>query len=65
MENKTDLASVKLARPAQMALMNAGVTSQKKLADLTQKDCESLHGIGPNAVAAFKKGVEKKDSVPV
>lgn len=46
---------IKLAKPAQRALSNAGITTLQQLATLTEEELSSLHGIGPNAVTAIKK----------
>lgn len=48
---------VKLAKPAQRALLNAGITTLKQLSKVTEEELSSLHGIGQNAVREIKKAL--------
>jgi DNA-directed RNA polymerase alpha subunit len=48
---------VKLARPAQRALSNAGITTLKQLSTFSEKEITELHGIGNHAMAAIKKAL--------
>lgn len=41
----------RLSRPAGRALLNEGIDSFEKLAQLTEKEFLALHGIGPKALA--------------
>ena len=49
---RTDLP--KLARPAQRALANAGVTCLEDLAERTEIEVAALHGMGPGALATLR-----------
>lgn len=46
-----------LAKPAQRALANAGITSLKELTSFTEKRVSELHGIGPNALVKLKEAM--------
>jgi hypothetical protein len=60
-KNKTqDLQSIKLSKPAQRALQNAGVTNLKQLTKFTEEEVAGWHGIGPNTIMPLKKAL--KDS---
>ena len=52
---------VKLSRPAQRAMDNAGITTLKQLSKLTEKEISQLHGIGPNAVQQIKKALAENN----
>lgn len=43
----------KLAAPAQRALVSANIKCIEDLARFTEREVKSLHGIGPNALAAL------------
>jgi hypothetical protein len=43
-----------LAKPAQRALANAGITSLKQLAAYGEAEVLALHGMGPNAMGALR-----------
>ena len=49
----------KLAKPAQRALMNAGILSPRQLANRTLKEVRQLHGIGPSALPLLKEALKK------
>jgi DNA-directed RNA polymerase alpha subunit len=51
---------IKLAAPALRALSAAGIADITDLTKWTEKDLSSLHGIGPNAIAAIKKSMKEK-----
>ena len=53
--------SVKLAKPAQRALKNAGITTLKQLSRSTEQEILQLHGIGKNAIVEIKKALADKD----
>ncbi len=59
MEEENKISST-LARPAQRALANAGITSLKELSKFSEKEISSLHGIGPNAITQIKKALLQK-----
>ena len=44
-----DAAFAKLSKPAQRALMSAGIYTAKDLAGNTRAEVKALHGIGPSA----------------
>ena len=48
---------IKLAKPAQRALQNAGITTLKQLSGLTEQEVLQLHGIGKNAIVEIKKAL--------
>ncbi|MBC8172644.1 MAG: hypothetical protein H7X71_01955 [Chitinophagales bacterium] len=57
-QNKdTDNFAVNLAKPAQRALLNAGITTLKQLSKLTEEEISNLHGVGQNAVQQIKKAL--------
>lgn len=45
-----DILLPKLAKPAQRALQNAGITTLEQLAAYSEHDISQLHGIGRNAI---------------
>jgi DNA-directed RNA polymerase alpha subunit len=47
-----------LARPAQRALANAGISSYEDLARLTEHEIAQLHGIGKNALTRITAALE-------
>ena len=57
--NKTDTDSfpLKLAKPAQRALSEAGITTLKQLSKLSEEELSLLHGIGQNAIQQIKKAL--------
>lgn len=50
-----DVLLVKLAKPAQRAIMNAGITTLEELSSYSEKEFKELHGIGNNAIETTKK----------
>lgn len=44
----------KLAKPAQRALVNAGITHLKQLSNFKETELMQLHGIGKNALQMLK-----------
>lgn len=44
-----------LAKPAQRALSGAGITTLTQLAQKTEEEISSLHGIGKNAILVIRK----------
>lgn len=53
-EKKEDYPFSKLAKPAQRALVNAGITNLKQLSNLKETELMQLHGIGKNALQMLK-----------
>jgi DNA-directed RNA polymerase alpha subunit len=49
----------RLAKPAQRALQNAGITTLEELASRTEKEITALHGIGKNAIAVIKTTLQE------
>lgn len=49
-----------LAKPAQRALANAGITSLEQLAGYREEEIAELHGIGKNALAKLKEVLIRK-----
>ena len=56
---KNDLPR-KLSAPALRALLNAKITSLKKLSTKTEKEILSLHGIGPASIPLLKSALKSK-----
>lgn len=56
MENTNDLP-INLAKPAQRALANAGITSLRQLSNYSVKEIAALHGMGPNALIKIKQAL--------
>ena len=50
-----DAFFLKLAKPAQRALANAGITSLEQLATYSEQEIALMHGIGPNAFRVIKQ----------
>ena len=50
---------LKLAKPAQRTLANAGITSLQQLAKYSEEEIALLHGIGPNALRVIKQELKK------
>jgi|1185.fasta_scaffold1051135_2 hypothetical protein len=48
-----------VARPALRALHAAGLTQLRQLTEVREEDLAQLHGMGPKALAALRKGPEK------
>ncbi len=51
---------LKLAKPAQRALQNAGIDNLEKLSSYSEKEISKLHGIGKNAIEILKKELKQK-----
>lgn len=49
----------KLSKPAHRALEHAGILKLTDLAQWTEKDLLSLHGIGPSAIPPLKAAMKK------
>ena len=54
-----DELPLKLAKPAQRALANAGITSLQQLATYSEQEIALMHGIGPNALRVIKQELKK------
>lgn len=55
----TDKLPLKLAKPAQRALANAGITSLQQLSKYSEQEIALMHGIGPNALRVIKQELKK------
>ncbi|WP_042333594.1 DNA-directed RNA polymerase subunit alpha C-terminal domain-containing protein [Desulfosporosinus meridiei] len=45
----------KLAKPAQRAIQNAGITTIEQLSSYSEKEISELHGIGKNAINVIRQ----------
>ncbi len=50
----------KIAKPAQRALANAGITGWQQLSKLTEIELMQLHGIGQNAFTQLKNSLKEQ-----
>lgn len=50
----------KLGKPAQRALVNAGITNLEELSKLTEKELMKLHGIGKSSLPVLKEAMATK-----
>lgn len=55
---KLDPAFAKLSKPAQRALMNAGIFTPRDLAQHTRAEIAALHGIGPSAFPVLESALK-------
>ncbi|MAT41699.1 MAG: hypothetical protein CL609_05105 [Anaerolineaceae bacterium] len=51
---------LKLAKPAQRALQNAGIDDLEQLSKYTETEIAKLHGIGKNAILLLRQELNKK-----
>ena len=56
--NESDELPAKLARPAQRALAQAGITRLSQLSKMTETELAKLHGIGPNAIKLLRAALD-------
>lgn len=49
-----------LSAPARRALVNKNISTEKQLAQFTEKEILSLHGIGPGSIPTMKKILQEK-----
>ncbi|MDF2530710.1 MAG: hypothetical protein K0Q65_291 [Clostridia bacterium] len=49
-----DIMLQKLAKPAQRAIQNAGITTIEQISEYSEKEFLELHGIGKNAMSIIK-----------
>ncbi len=49
----------RLARPAQRAIQNAGITTLEQLSNFSEKEISALHGIGKNAMSTIKAALKE------
>lgn len=50
---------VKLSKPAERAMVHAGIKSLAKLATWREEDIKALHGIGAHALAALNNALKE------
>lgn len=50
-----DILLQKLAKPAQRAIQNEGITTIEQLSKYSEKEFSELHGIGKNALSITKQ----------
>lgn len=51
---------VKLSKPAQRALANAGIATLKHVSTYSLAEISALHGVGPTTIIALKKALAEK-----
>ena len=51
---------LKLAKPAQRALAQAGITRLEQLSRLSEAEVARLHGIGPHALVTLRRAMAEK-----
>lgn len=49
-----------LARPAQRALANSGLTSLEQISRLSEAEVGQLHGMGPKALGQIRAALESR-----
>ena len=57
--SKLDPALAKLSKPAQRALINAGIFTPRVLAQRTRAEVAAPHGIGPSAFPALESALKQ------
>ena len=60
MDNDDDAAFPKLGSPARRALSAAGYTRLDQLAQVSERDLQKLHGMGPSAITALREALQKR-----
>lgn len=50
-----DILLEKLAKPAQRAIQNEGITTMEQMLKYSEKEFSELHGIGKNAMTIIKQ----------
>jgi DNA-directed RNA polymerase alpha subunit len=56
-----DILLQKLAKPAQRAIQNEGITTIEQLSKYSEKEFSELHGIGKNALNITKQTMSEYD----
>jgi DNA-directed RNA polymerase alpha subunit len=54
-----DILLQKLAKPAQRAIQNEGITTIEQLSKYSEKEFSELHGIGKNAINVIKRTMDE------
>ncbi|MFT4143356.1 MAG: DNA-directed RNA polymerase subunit alpha C-terminal domain-containing protein [Mobilitalea sp.] len=52
---KPELSLIKIGKPAQRALQNAGILTLDQLTRYSEKELLALHGFGPKALGILKQ----------
>ena len=52
---KPELTTIIIGRPAQSALLHAGITTLDQLTEYSEKELLALHGFGPKALGILKQ----------
>ena len=60
MGNDDDAAFPKLGAPARRALSAAGYTRLDQLAQVSERDLNKLHGMGPSAITTLREALQKR-----
>jgi DNA-directed RNA polymerase alpha subunit len=55
------LEHIKLGKPANRALKNAGIETVDQLTEYSEKDLLTLHGFGPKALEILKTVLQEND----
>jgi uncharacterized protein YdhG (YjbR/CyaY superfamily) len=58
--NDDDAAFPKLGAPARRALSAAGYTRLDQLAQVSERDLNKLHGMGPSAITTLREALQKR-----
>lgn len=58
-----DIIVKRLAKPAQRAIQNEGITTIEQLSNYSEKELAELHGIGKNALNIIKEIMNKNGFV--
>lgn len=56
-----DILLRKLAKPAQRAIQNEGITAIEQLSKYSEKEFSELHGIGKNAMNIIKQTLSENE----
>lgn len=50
----------RMAKPAERALVNAGITSLEQLANYSESNIAKLHGMGPKALGQLNAALQER-----
>jgi DNA-directed RNA polymerase alpha subunit len=56
-----DILLRKLAKPAQRAIQNEGITTLEQLSKYSEREFSELHGIGKNAMNIIKQTMSENE----
>jgi hypothetical protein len=60
LRTEDDTGFPRLSAPARRALSGAGYTSLDQLAQISESDLKTLHGMGPTAIAALRAALAER-----